>query len=138
MDRKHYLNDRRVYGLNFDSSPQCRGTEIMATVEDAIKWAAIYNKSFDQIEPSDIVTRPTSIATLSQGRCGLIDKGAALTHQRWLVKGPTREAVVAANIDTLTSVADMGTEIKIGDLFDVSDAVINKQELPSDLMKQAS
>ena len=99
----------------FDASPQ-HGQEFFATVERVVTRSSVASLASATERPA-VETRVLPLATLGKCRMGLAEKAQAYIHQTWLEYGPRIEDVRSANADVRVCLADMDTELAIGDVL---------------------
>ena len=121
--RSWYAGSRPAYRyLAFDASPQ-HGTELFGTVERIILERDL-KAHYHGAPQLAVYARTLPICQLGQCRLGAAEKAQTLIHQTYLEYGPSPAAVVLANSDVRACLTDMGTEMSIVDMADISAACL--------------
>jgi hypothetical protein len=111
--------------LGSDASPPSCGLELLVTVERTVSVRVLERAvSFSDVDAACVRSRHLPLATLGQGKAGVIDKAATITHQTWLEYGPSVASVVASNRLVRQFFSDMGTEFHISDHVDIVSGVL--------------
>ena len=120
--RAHYHSSRPAFRyLAYDASPQ-HGAEQFGTVERIIfaKGLERHMGSNDEFAQLAVTQRKLAICQLGQSRLGAAEKGVTLMHQTWLEYGASLKEVRLANWDVRSCLSDMGTELTIVDMADIT------------------
>ena len=125
----------RFQFLNYDASPH-NGLELMNCSESSVAVDQVYGKRFREVDPSRIHVQALPSAALGQGRFGANQKACAVMHQRWCVHGPHVFQLRRDNALVRSTLADMGTEIKIGDGISVVDEVVKQEQVPQEKLSK--
>ena len=134
--RKLFDEQAHFFFYNYDTSPQ-HGLEIFGGSEHYIPVIKVWNKTFDQINPDDFGSCKLSITTLSQGNYTCMDKTACLVHQRWCHHGPQTWKVQQHACYARGGLSDQGkTDMEIADFWDITEAVMARQRVGDDVLKQ--
>ena len=135
MMERHLEVEESIYHINFDSSPQ-HGLEILGCVEECIPRGILYNKRFEDLGADTFEDPDRMLACLGQGRSGQLDKCAALIHQRWCKHGPAVKKVEHVNKNTYIGNADMGVELSVGDMPNITHQVIKQEKLAPNVCRK--
>ena len=121
--RYWYASSRPAYRyLAFDASPQ-HGTELFGTVERIVLESDL-KAHYHGATQLDVYARKLPICQLGQCRLGAAEKAQTLLHQIYLEYGPSPAAVILANYDVRACLTDMGTEMSIVDMANISAACL--------------
>ena len=106
--------------LAYDASPQ-HGSELFGTVERVILAKDVLEHlRADETHELKVHQRKLPVCQLGVCRLGAAEKGATLLHQTWLEYGPSADEVRLANWDVRSCLSDMGTELAIVDMADIT------------------